>query len=153
MDIGIIAALREDLYKASCMTKGIEIDGSSWPDTELFIEVFPSCQNLANESFARRHIAVGLEIPSTHDMPLSDFNKPLNTVEQLGLVFLNPLVENDFVMIEDKALRLFTEIGSRAECGKRFTGPFLPFPLPDWIKMCITDEMNYRLSHLTAFHS
>jgi len=135
------------------MAKGVEINGSSWSDPELLIEVPSSCQNLANESFARRHIAVGLEIPSTHDMPLSSFNKPANPVEQLRLVFLNPLVENYFVMIEDKALMLFTEIGSRAERGKRFTGPFLPFPLPDRIKMCITDEMNYGLSHLTDFHS
>jgi len=117
------------------------------------MEVFPSCQNLANESFARRHIAVGLEIPSPHDLPLSGFNQPANPVEQLGFVFLYPFVENYFVMIEDKALGLFTKIRSRAECGKRFTGPFLPFPLPDWIKMCITDEMNYGLSHLTVFHS
>jgi hypothetical protein len=85
-------------------------------------------------------------------MPPSGFNKPANTVEQLGFELLNPFIENYFVMIEDKALELFTEVGGRAECGNRFTGTFLPFPLPDWIKMSVTDEMYYRFSHLTAFH-
>jgi hypothetical protein len=83
-------------------------------------------------------------------MPLSGLNQSLDPFEQLGLVFLNPLVQNCFVMVEDKVLGLFTEIRSRAERRNGFTRAFFPFPLPDGIEMRVAHKVNYGFGHLIS---
>jgi hypothetical protein len=49
-------------------------------------------------------------------VPLLSGNKILKFDEQLRLELFDPLVENGFIVIEDKLFELFTQFGCGSKC-------------------------------------
>ena len=72
-NIAVKSAFFHNLHQSPRMTKGIKIDGRGRLRTEFFFKIALSDADLAYKRFAGRHIAVGLKIPSAHDMPISFF--------------------------------------------------------------------------------
>ena len=145
--VGVVAALRQDLHQAPAVPEGIEVDRRGRLDAELRAEVAPPGQNLAHEGLARRHVAVRLQEPAPHDVPLALAHQPLDPREQRRLVLLHPLVEDRLVVVEDEAVELLAQVGRRAEGGDRLGGALLPLPQPDGIEMGLAHEMDDGLAH------
>ena len=71
------------------MAEGVKAIGNFRNHSEFLHKIFMSLKNLTHKAFARRYIAVRLQIPSAHYMPASLFNQRLYAFKQLGLIFLH----------------------------------------------------------------
>ncbi|MNC23704.1 hypothetical protein D3C75_717360 [compost metagenome] len=91
-DVRVVTRLLHNLHQPPAVAEGIEIDCRRRPYAELFAEITPARQHLACERFARRHVAVRLQIPAAHDMPSALPHQPLDAGEQRRFVFLDPLI-------------------------------------------------------------
>ena len=99
--IAILTALSHDLHKPSGMSERIEINGCRRFYSKFFLKIFLSHQNLSDKTFARRHITIGLEIPSAHDMPFLFFNQLFNSFEQIGCIHFYVSVCRRFIVAKD----------------------------------------------------
>ncbi|OQC08203.1 MAG: hypothetical protein BWX80_00559 [Candidatus Hydrogenedentes bacterium ADurb.Bin101] len=139
MKIGVISRLRQDLHQAARMSEGIKIDGRCRFDAELFHKISPAAQNLTDKGFATGHITVRLQVPPAHDVPLALLYQSLYTRKEGRFIFLDPFVQDSFVMIKDEAVIGFAEISGHAERGYGFRRAFFPFPKPAGIQMGVTE--------------
>ena len=126
--VGRIAAPGQDLDKSAGVAERIQVGGGLDVHAEPVPEIALPEEDLADERFAARHVAVRLEEPAAEDVPLLGLDETPDAVEQLGLVFLDPLVEEGFVVAEDVPVVRFAESGRGPERGQRFARPFRPFP-------------------------
>jgi hypothetical protein len=126
---------------------GIEIDGCSNIHSELFPEVFLPEQALPCKGFAGGHVAIGLNIPSPHDVPLLLFDKFLDSFKEGGIVFLHPLIKDRLIMIKDEAVELPAKIRCGAKGGDSLSRAFLPFPEPGGVDMGVAHEKNLFTIH------
>jgi hypothetical protein len=110
------------------MTERIKIDGGRRSNAELIAEVPPAYQSLPHERFAARHVAVGLDKPTAHDMPFPLFHEPLNASEQSRIVFLNPFVQDRLVVVEYEPVIFLAQVCGYPECRHSFSGTLFPFP-------------------------
>ena len=133
------------------MTERIEVDGGCGFDAELLPEVAPSLGDLADERLAAGHIAVGLDVPTAHDMPLAQPHQFPDLPEQGGIILLNPAVYECFVMAEDVVVKLPAETRRAPEGGDCRGTALLPFPLPDGVKVCIADKMHRFVHSVSPF--
>ncbi len=74
-------------------------------------------------------------------------HQPLDAREQGGLVFLDPLVEDDLIVVENKPGELLDQVGRAAKRGNRFCRALLPLPEPNRIEMSVADQVNSSLTH------
>ena len=141
-DIRVVAALGENLHQPPRVPERVEVDRRGHVHAELVLEVALADQALADERFAAWHIAVRLDVPAAHDVPLAPLDQSANPPEQGGLVFLDPPVEDRLVVVEDESVELVAQVGGGAERGHSLSRAFLPFPQPDRIKMSVADKVN-----------
>ena len=123
------------------MPEGVEVHGGPGRNPELLGKIAPALQYLAHERLPAWHVAIGLEIPAAHDMPFALFDQVLNSFEQGRFEFLDPLVQNYFVVVENKTLILLAQFGGDPEGRNRFGGTFLPLPEPNRVDMGITNQV------------
>ncbi|MBA7681305.1 hypothetical protein ES703_89643 [subsurface metagenome] len=98
------------------MAEGVKVYRRRWFNAEMLFEVALAQQNLPDKRFTAGHIAVGLQIPAAHDVPFVGLDQFLNPLEQCWVVLLDPLVENDFIMIENKCGIVFAKFSRRSKC-------------------------------------
>ena len=123
------------------MPEGVEVHGGPGCDPKLFGKIAPPQQYLAHERLTARHIAIGLEIPAAHNMPFAFFDQLLNPFEQGRFEFLDPLVEDYFVVVKNKTLILLAQFGGYPESRNRFGSAFLPLPKPNRVDMGVTNQV------------
>src|SRR5512137_1525994 len=150
-EIGAVAALGQDLDETPRVPEGIEVDGGPRLDAELPGEVAPAEEDLADERFAARHVAVGLDVPAAHDVPLLLADELADPAEERRLVLHDPAVEHGLVVTKDEALARLAELGGLTERGQRFAGAFLPFPEPDRVEMGVRNEVDPSCGHGCPF--
>mgnify|MGYP000084736447 CR=1 FL=1 len=136
-----MATFGENLDQAPGMAKRIDIHCGARLDPEMLAKPRLADQNLADQRFARGQIAVRLQPPATHDMPLAGLDQFANALEQRRLVLLYPPIQHRFIVIEDEAREFVAEIGGATESRQRLGRAFLPFPQPHGIKMRIADQV------------
>ena len=149
-DVRVVPALGHDLHEPTRVTKGIEVDRRRGLGAELVSEVLPAREDLSDEGLARRHVAVRLEKPAAHDVPLLLLHEPLDPSEQSRLVLLDPLVEHRLVVVEHKAVVGLAQLRSRSERRDHLRRAFLPLPQPDGVQVCVTDQMDRFLHGLAS---
>ncbi len=120
------------------MPEGVEVDGCRGDGIEFLFEISAPEQRLAHEGFARRHVAVRLEVPTAHDAPLAGGDQLLDAREEGRLELLHPAVEDGLVVAED-VIELVAEVGGAAECAEGRGDALLPFPLPDRVEVGVAD--------------
>ena len=125
------------------MSESIKVDGCSCSNPEIFFKILTSQKYLPDKGLSRGHIAVRLQVPATNDMPSACCHMLFYPFKKLRLVFLNPLVQNNLVMIKYKPVKFVTKIGGRPEGGYRRGSSFLPFPLPHRINVSVAYQMNF----------
>ena len=81
-------------------------------------------------------------MPTAHYVPAAPAHQALDASEQGGFIFLDPAVEDGFVMVKNKTGELIAEIGGRAESADGLRRSLLPFPEPDWVEVRVADQMN-----------
>ena len=113
--VGRITALGQDLDEASGMAERVKVGGCFDIDAEFLPEISLSQNDLADKGLSAGHVAVRLEEPAAQDVPLSLLDQALDFLEEGGLIFLDPLVEDGFVVTEDKFVEGFAEGGRRPE--------------------------------------
>jgi hypothetical protein len=145
-EVGLIAALGQDLDESSGVSKRVEVGGGLDVDPEFFPEISFSEKDLPDQGLSAGHVAVRLEEPPSQDVPATRLDQPLDPFKEGGLVVLDPLVKEGFVVTEDEILPPLAEIGGRPEGGQGFARAFRPFPKPDGVQMGVADEMD-------TFHS
>ena len=139
-EIAGVAGLLQDLHQAPAVAEGVDVEGHPRPDVELLAEVPQARGDLAHERFARRKVAVGLQVPASDDVPAAGADQRADAVEEPGLVLLHPLVEQGLVVAEREGVELLTEARRRAKRRERGRQPFLPWPQPHGIDVRIADE-------------
>jgi len=110
------------------MAKGIEIHGGGGVAVKMLLEVTLSRVDLSDKAFAAWDITVRLQIPPAHDVPAPLGHKALNAFEKRGFVDPAILVQQDFVVIENKIVILFANIGGHPVCGYGLYDTFFEFP-------------------------
>ena len=125
------------------MAKGVEAHGRGVDFPEFFGKIGAAQLHLADQRFPAGHVAIGLQVPSAHDVPLSGLDQGLNAPEQLGLIFLHPAIEQGFIVAEYKIVELLAEIRRRPETGNRGSRALFPLPLPDRVDMGVANQMNF----------
>ena len=115
------------------MSEGVEVDGGGGSFAELFLEIFTSLRDLTGKSFTRGQIAIGLNVPAAHDVPLAELYKLLNFMKQGRLVFLYPAINEGLVVAEDIAVKFAAEGCRTAEGGNGCGSAFFPLPLPNGV--------------------
>ena len=149
--IAVVPRAGKYLHQSPRMTERVEVDGGCGFDTELLPEVAPPLGDLADERLAAGHIAVGLDVPAAHDMPLAQPHQFPDLPEQGGIILLNPAVYECFVMAEDVVVKLPAETRRAPEGGDCRGTALLPFPLPDGVKVCIADKMHRFVHSVSPF--
>ena len=109
--IGVKTGLCHELYQPPAVSEGVKINGGCRLFPEFFPEIFPSGFHLPDKGFSAWHIAVGLQIPAAHDMPLSFPYQLLNPGKKLRFHLFNPFVNHHFIMVEYKAVIFLAEYG------------------------------------------
>lgn len=94
----VVAALFKYLYESDGMSETVEISRDGRARAEFFGKIFSAEFYLPYERFARRQIAIGLQIPTARNLPFAFFNEFSYFFEQFGNVFLDILVQKRFVM-------------------------------------------------------
>ena len=74
------------------MTEGIKIDGSSGFRLEFLLKIGLPYQDLPYKGLTAGQVAVGLQVPSPHDMPPALLYQPVYPGEESRFVRLYPLV-------------------------------------------------------------
>ena len=82
--ISRISVFCQNLNQTYTVTERIEICRNFRHRIKLFLEIFPSVGNLPHDGLAARHQAIGLQIPSTHNPPLSPLHEVLYPFKQFG---------------------------------------------------------------------
>ena len=113
--IGIISCLFEQLRKTPVVAKRIEADRRGIYRAELLLKIGPAQLHLADDRFAGRHVAVGLQIPAAHDVPLARRDQLLNPLKQLRLILLHPAIEQRLIVTEYKIVKFLAEVRRCAE--------------------------------------
>ena len=145
--VAVEAGLFQNLHKSARMAERIKVDRRGRLHTELFAEIRASGQNLAHKALAGRHIAVRLQVPAAHNMPLARTDKRADFFKQRRFVFLDPAVQQRFVVVENEAVEPLAQSRRDTERRERFGCAFLPLPLPDGIEMRVADHV-YTFMHI-----
>ena len=66
-----VPVFRQNLHQTKTVAECIEVVGNRRFYAEFFLEILFSDANLSNKRFARRHIAVGLQIPPARNLPFA----------------------------------------------------------------------------------
>ena len=133
-----IAAFRKNLGQTYTVTKAVKIDGYCGTLSKLLLKILPSQLNLAHKCLAGGHIAIGLQIPAAHNMPLALCHQLLDALKKDRIVLLNELIQNGFVVAEN-IIVFIAKLSRLIEGGNGSTKPFFPIPHPYRIYMRITD--------------
>jgi hypothetical protein len=129
------------------MAERVEIGARFDVHAEFFPEVSFSAEGLADEGLTAGHVTVRLEEPPAQDVPFFLRDQLLNSFEEGWLVFLDPLIENGFVMAEDEIVVPLAEFRGRPEGGEGFARAFRPFPQPNRIEVGVADQMDLFTGH------
>ena len=100
-EIAVLTAFFNYLHKPHSMSERVEIDRSGGANSKFFFKIALPLPDLTDKAFSRWHIAVGLEIPSSHNVPFSCLDKLLYFCEKLGSVLLHVFVYRYLVVTED----------------------------------------------------
>jgi hypothetical protein len=123
------------------MSERVKIHGCLGLHSEFFGKISPSDKDLTDKGLSARHVAVRLKIPTAQYMPLPLFHELLDSGKKLGLIHLNPLIQDCFIVVEYKLFILFAKLSGCPESGESFTSPLFPLPKPNWVEMSVTDEI------------
>ena len=96
---------------------------------------------MSHEGLPGGHIAVRLQIPAAHDVPLPLGDQPPYSPKKHGIIFFDILIQKRFVVIEDKPPVLFTYLGGDTKSAQRLGRAFLPFPKPHGIQVRVANKM------------
>ena len=113
--IAVLSTFLNDLNKSHRMSKWVKIYSSCRANTKFFLEIALSFSNLSNKAFTTWHIAVRLQVPSAHYMPLSCLYKLLNFGKKLRCVFFHILIYCHLIVTEN-IIKLITKLSSRVKC-------------------------------------
>ena len=141
-DVAPIAALGEDLDKSLGVAEGVHVDGHRGDHAELLLEVGKTRLDLTDKALARGDVAVGLNVPAAHDVPLPCGHQLLDAGEQGGIVGFGELIEQGLVVAEDIVV-LVGDLGGGVEGSQRGGCALVPVPLPDGIQVGVTDEVEF----------
>ena len=115
--IGVKPGFCHELYQPPAVSEGVKINGGCGLFPEFFPEIFPSGFHLPDKGLSAWHIAVGLQIPAAHDMPLSFPYQLLNPGKKLRFHLFDPFVNHHFIMVEYKAVIFLAEYGCHTKGG------------------------------------
>ncbi len=146
-EVAGVAALRQDLDQPARVPEGVEVDRGGRARPKLLGKIAAADQDLAHERLARRHVAIGLQVPAAHDVPFSFFDQALDAGKEFGFIFFDPLIEDDFVVVENEAGELLAQVCGGAEGGEHGGRALFPFPQPDRVEVGIADEVDGSSVH------
>ena len=149
-DVGVVAALRQDLDQAARVPEGIEVGAGLDVHAELLAEPALAQQDLPDEGLAAGHVAVGLQPPASGDVPAAGPHQLADALEERRLVLLHPAIQDGLVVAEDEAVEALAELRRAAEGGQGLGGPLLPLPQPDGIDVRIAEEVHAGLLHVRS---
>ena len=124
------------------MAKAVEIDGCGGPDAELFLKIASAQRNLSDECFPGGEIAVGLQIPAAHNVPLPRFHLFPDGREQFRVFFFHKFIEQRFIVVED-IIKFPAELLRLVKGRDRLPQAFFPVPHPHRVNMRIADQMQF----------
>ena len=139
-DIAVLAALGNDLHKPAAVSERVKIDGGGGGDAKAAFKITLALQNLTGHALAAGHVAVGLQIPAAHDVPLAGLDQRTDLLKQGRIVLLHVFVNGCLVVAKD-IVKIARQIDGRAEGGKHHARALLPIPLPDRVNVRVTDQM------------
>ena len=141
-DISAVAALGQDLHQALGVAEGIHVDGHRGDHAELLLEVGQSRLDLTDKALARGNVAIGLDVPAAHDVPLPCGHQLLDAGKQGRIVGLHELVEEGLVVAEDIVV-LVRNVAGGVEGGQSGGSALVPVPLPYGIQVGVADEVEF----------
>ena len=145
-NVSLLPALFQNLNKPARMPEGIEIYRNFRHDAELFLKIFVPLSYLSYEAFPRRHIAIGLKIPTAHNSPFPAFYEAFYSFKQLRGILFHVFINRHFIVTE-YVIELLRKVCRRFKGRQSCADAFLPLPLPDRIDMRVTYQMYFLFSH------
>ncbi len=139
-EVARVAAFREHLHQAAGVAEGIDVEGHARSYAKAAAEVAHAGGDLPDERLSTGQVAVRLHVPAADDVPAPRRHEITDPGEERGLVLLDPLVEQRFVVAEGEALGLLAERRRGPERGERGGQPFFPGPQPHGVQVRVADE-------------
>ena len=141
-DVPLVPLAREDVGQRGGVSERIDVVGDGRLHAETVPEVAPPVEELAPPGLLSRQVAVGLDVLTAGDVPLSALDQLACAREQLRVDPLDPLVDPCFPARVDELGVLVAAVGGGAECGQGLVRPGLPGPHPDRVDMGGADHVD-----------
>jgi predicted Rossmann fold flavoprotein len=94
----------------------IDVDGGGGSGCKFLLEILPAKHYLPDEPLSAGHIAIRLQVPSAHYMPLALFNQLLDSAEEFRLILFYPFIQDGLVVVEYKAVEFLAQVRRNTEC-------------------------------------
>jgi hypothetical protein len=129
------------------VAEGVHIYDYVGGRVKFLLKILAADGYLTDEGLATRHEAIGLEIPTAHNVPFALFYKPLNAGKKVGRILFYRFVQERFVMAE-YIVKLIGKVSGGSEGRYRGGYALVPRPLPYGVDVRVTYKV--KLFHMNT---
>src|SRR5581483_11767327 len=149
-DVGVAAALREDLRQRAVVAERVDVRARRRGDAERLAQVVLPVERLAHERLAGGDVAVGLDPPAADHLEAAARDVRADPREELRIALVDPGEEERRVAREDVVRVLVEAVDRRLERRAHLLVALRPLPQPDRIDVRIADHVHYAGTRSSA---